>query len=121
MTSPIERLVNTLLDDIVTKQVEPKPLPILQHGMWLLGGSMAEGMSGTQKKALLVKAIELIAHGPDGIAGTTDDILPPIVVSGLKALIESQMLEAVIDLAHVAVNKSSCLKGVLGKCPCTKP
>lgn len=110
----VNDLVTHLVDSLVMKRVEPKPLAILQHGMTAL--LIHEELTGAQKKALLVSALERIAHGPDGIPGTSDDILPPLVVHGLKVLIESEMIGDLIDLAHTAIKKSSWIK----KCACCK-
>jgi hypothetical protein len=108
----VEHLVDALVGGLFTRQIEQKPLAILQHGMAALDGSR---LGGAQKKALLICALERLAYGPDGLPGTSDDILPPVVVAGLRALVDSGVLEGVIDLAHKAVRSSSWSAF---RCPC---
>ena len=47
--------------------------------------------------------MKMIALGPDRVAGTTDDVISPFITSGLVVLIESELLEDVIELAHSTI------------------
>lgn len=60
-------------------------------------------MNGKDKKTLVIEIAKTICSGKDGIFGTEDDLFPPIVIHGLKALLNSGLIDDVIDLAHSAV------------------
>ena len=98
------QLANTLVSALADKTLEPKPVAIVQQGMAIL--ATASDLTGKEKKRLLVTAMKMIAAGPDGVPGTDDDVIPPIVTAGLGALIESEVLEDVIELAHDALTRT---------------
>ena len=93
-------IARALVKGLTDQTLEPKPVALLQQGVALLATS--RGLTGPEKKALLVTAIKMVAAGPDGLPGTADDLIPPFVTAGLGALIESELLEDVADLAHAA-------------------
>ena len=70
-------------------------------------------LTGAQKKALVLDAFARIAAGPDGIPGTADDLLPPAVVAGMRAMLESDLAARTIDalcdatVGRLAVNVAS--------------
>lgn len=96
----VANLARSITIALAERAVEPKPVAVVQQGVAML--STSKGLSGSEKKQLLVAAIQTIARGPDGISGTADDVIPPFVLAGLVALIESELLGDVIDLAHSA-------------------
>jgi hypothetical protein len=108
----LSALTQSIVKGLTERTLEPKPVAILQQGMSFL--SQSKELSGQEKKQLLVTAIKMIARGPDGIPGTADDVIPHFVTVGLTALIESEMLEDVIELAHGAFKRAhwmpKCLK-----------
>ena len=108
------RLARFLVGELTTSFLAPEPIAIVQRGVALLKG--VGGLSGPEKKTLLIDAIKMIAKGADGVPGTHDDAIPEIVVDGLRVLIESQMLDTVIEFAYRAYAKTSCLPKCLNKC-----
>jgi hypothetical protein len=72
------------------------PFTIITKSMEIL--EKVRGMSGKEKKAYIVNAIEAIARGDDGIFGTTDDLIPERVVLTLKTMIEQDMIGNAVQL-----------------------
>lgn len=70
-------------------------------------------LSGRDKKARVIEALQVIAAGKDGISGTKDDLIPVRVMQGLKSFIEDEdLLKDAIDLiiaatkGHLDMNKA---------------
>lgn len=97
------QLAKHIRDGIFLAHTASKPLDIVQYGVTML--VKVTQLNGQQKKALLIAAIELLAKGPDGVPGTPDDVIliSPAVVAGLKALVESELLSDLVDMACSAV------------------
>jgi hypothetical protein len=55
-------------------------------------------MSGKEKRMVVVNIMAEIAKGADGVAGTSDDLLPHKVVLAIKAMIEHDVLNSTIDI-----------------------
>jgi hypothetical protein len=72
------------------------PMKLIAKGMEML--ETFPNMKGEEKKALLVKVIEKIAAGADGIAGTEDDIIPQSVVEALKTILEKDLIGDIIQV-----------------------
>ena len=72
------------------------PMKLIAKGMEML--ETFPNMKGEEKKALLVKVIEKIAAGADGIAGTDDDIIPVAVVDALKTMLEKDLVGDIIQV-----------------------
>ena len=72
------------------------PMKLIAKGMEML--ETFPNMKGEEKKALLVKVIEKIAAGADGIAGTDDDIIPQAVVESLKVMLEKDLVGDIIQV-----------------------
>lgn len=66
-----------------------KTMELLEH---------VKGMSGSDKKKYIVTAIEEVAKGDDGIAGTADDLIPLSTVNKLKLMVEQDLIGDTIDL-----------------------
>lgn len=75
------------VDDAVT---------LVAHGMQLM--DRYETMSGSDKAHNLLLILEEIAKGPDGEWGTDDDLLSPMVWNGVKTLIETGILQAIVKV-----------------------
>jgi hypothetical protein len=71
-------------------------ITLVAHGMQLM--DRIESMSGAEKSRNLRIILEDIAKGPDGEWGTEDDLLSPIVWSGVKTLIDGGVLQAVMNV-----------------------
>lgn len=55
-------------------------------------------LSGAEKQALVIDILSTIAKGADGIEGTSDDIIPPVVINGIRALLEHDLVASTIDI-----------------------
>ena len=58
-------LAQALMKGLVDQTLDPKPVALLQQGVHLLGTT--KGLSGAEKKQLLLTAVKMIAAGPDGM------------------------------------------------------
>lgn len=93
----VEKLAVALKEAIVNKEFENKsPIFVISKGMEVL--NRVPELTGGTKKRILVSAIERIAHGRDGIAGTDDDLLPVEYVQMLKVIIENNIVDGIIDI-----------------------
>jgi hypothetical protein len=72
------------------------PMNIVGVGMELMNKYPA--LSGSEKKALLIKAFTSFASGKDGILGTADDNLPKPVVDTITTLVQGNMIGDIISL-----------------------
>lgn len=72
------------------------PTQLIAKGMEIM--ETFPNMNGSQKKQLLVKVVEKVAAGADGIAGTEDDIIPKSVVDALKTLLEKNLVEDIVQV-----------------------
>ena len=65
--------------------------------------------SREEKNRIIIATIEDIVAGKDGILYTDDDLLPPHIIDGLRALINSNILLSTVDfICEVTHVKSSC-------------
>lgn len=111
------QLAKHIADGIILGHTSTKPLDIVQYGVAML--SKVRRLDGQQKKALLIAAIERVARGPDNVYGTADDLIPPVVLAGLKALIESELLSDLVDMACSAVKwKATWWRKRCARLPC---
>jgi hypothetical protein len=93
----VEKLAVALKEAIVNKEFENKsPIFVVSKGMEIL--NRVPELTGGTKKRILITAIERIAHGRDGVAGTEDDLLPVEYVQMLKVIIENNIVEGLIDI-----------------------
>jgi hypothetical protein len=72
------------------------PMKLIAKGMEIM--ESFPNMDGTKKKEMLIKVVEKIAAGADGVAGTDDDIIPVAVVGGLKAILEKDLVGDIIQV-----------------------
>lgn len=56
------------------------------------------GLSGEEKEQMVMSILTDLAKGKDGISGTKDDLLPPIVIAGLQAMSENNLITSTIEL-----------------------
>lgn len=93
----VEEVAGKMEGDIKHGKVHiVSPSAIVQYGMGLMNGY--DYLKGSDKKAVLLEVIRRVAVGADGVAGTADDIIPPIAVRGLTVLLEQNLVGDVIDL-----------------------
>lgn len=93
----VEKLAVALKEAIVNKELENKsPIFVISKGMEVL--NRVPELTGSTKKLILISAIELIAHGRDGIPSTDDDLLPVEYVQMLKVIIDNNIVDGIIDI-----------------------
>lgn len=94
-----------MIDDVVKnmrklfeskKEMLTNPLNVVAMGMELM--NKYKGLSGMDKKTILVEALTAIANGADGIANTDDDVIPKPVMDTIKTLIDGQLVSHMINL-----------------------
>lgn len=59
-------------------------------------------LSKQEKKRLVIQLFEDVASGKDGILGTSDDLIPPYAVNGMRVMIESELLDKTIEVIYEA-------------------
>jgi hypothetical protein len=92
----VQKLSIALQESILKKEVDTSSTTnIIVKGMELM--ETFPNMKGDQKKSTLIKVVELVAAGKDGIIGTADDIIPAAAVESLKVLLEKDLLGSVIQ------------------------
>jgi hypothetical protein len=97
--------MNTIVTDVITnlrklidskKDMLKNPLSVVALGMQVMNGY--NGLSGDEKKLILVKALTTIANGADGVAGTNDDVLPKPIMDTITKLLNGTMIHDMINL-----------------------
>lgn len=69
------------------------PMAIVAKGMELIDKAAAGG----NKKELLLKILERVIAGKDGVLGTDDDLLPAKTVQDIQTLLKSNVLESMVE------------------------
>jgi hypothetical protein len=92
---------------------EAKPIDIIKSGVNVLNGKPS--IEKHFKKEILKSVIERIAQGKDGIAGTEDDRLSPQTVDILMTLVNSEVVDYVID-GIVAQVKRADFRTLFNRC-----
>jgi len=72
------------------------PMNIVGVGMQLM--NKYPTLSGTEKKALLIKGLTSLASGKDGILGTADDVIPKPIIDTITTLVQGNLINDVIGL-----------------------
>jgi hypothetical protein len=93
----LQSLITSLQDAIEQKTVNANSaMAIIGKGMELMG--YFKDVSGPEKKKYLIKAIEIVAKGKDGVFGTDDDLIPESTAKTLTMLLEQNLVEDTIQL-----------------------
>jgi hypothetical protein len=94
----------------IRKAIESKSLnaasamTIIHKGMELLNAF--PGVSGAEKKRILVSVLEQVSAGSDGILGTADDLLPEATLKSIKVMLEGDLVGDIVD-TFVAITKGA--------------
>jgi hypothetical protein len=97
----VAKLALALQESIMNKEFEGKsPVVIITKGMEILED--IPELMGTTKKEILIKAIERIANGKDGISGTEDDLITQEQMNILKIMIDNNIVEGLINVIYDA-------------------
>lgn len=109
-----------MLDSIITNKVtiilleaisdnqlsNVSAMNIIAKGMEIM--ETFPNLSSSEKKTLLVKVIQKVAAGADGILGTDDDLLPKECMEMLKVILDNNLTDGIIsiiaDTAHGKFN-----------------
>lgn len=54
-------------------------------------------LSGPEKSALVIKVLEEICKGQDGVVGTSDDLIPKNIMEMLKSILSLGIVQNIID------------------------
>jgi hypothetical protein len=102
----------------IRKAIEAKSLDaasamsIVRKGMELLNAYPQ--LRGAEKKAVLIRVLEQVSAGNDGVLGTDDDLLPPATLKAMKALLEGDLIGDIVD-TFVAFTKGGVAAVDTGK------
>ena len=69
-------------------------ITLVAHGLQMM--DRFPHLSVDERMTLLLRVLEDIAKGPDGLWGTDDDLLSPMVWNGVRVLIEGGLLQATV-------------------------
>lgn len=79
------------------KELDPaSAMSIVTKGMELL--NKYKDLKGTDKKTLLVKVLQDISAGNDGIIGTADDLLPQSTVEAIKKILDGDLISDIVNV-----------------------
>ena len=99
----MEPIVYEVFDAVsVVINKDAKPVDIIKTGIDVL---QSKPIDKQLKKTIIKAVINKIAHGKDGIAGTEDDRLSAHTVMVLVMLLESEMIDVVIDGIVATIKK----------------
>jgi hypothetical protein len=104
MEPVIKEVFNVMLSKC-TK--EAKPIDIIKSGVEAL---QTKQINKSFKREIVKAVIEKIAAGNDGIHGTADDRLSPETLQVLIVLLESDVINTVIDGIVVQIKKINVKK-----------
>jgi hypothetical protein len=104
----MEPLISNVFQTVLSACTkEAKPIDIIKSGVDVLNGKPIEKHF---KKEILKAVIERIAAGNDGIHGTADDRLSKETMAILLVLLESNLIDTVIDGIVVQIKKVNIKK-----------
>lgn len=93
----LQSLITSLQDLLENKQVNVNSaMCIIAKGMELMDNF--KDVSGSEKKKYLIKTIEIVAKGKDGVFGTADDLIPESTAKTLTLFLEQNLIEDTVQL-----------------------
>jgi hypothetical protein len=96
----LQTFITTIRDAIKNKSVDTSSaMKLIVISMEIIESF---DVNNNDKKEYVIIAIQEIAKGDDMIMGTSDDIISPEVVQSLTAMINSNLLDEVIDIVCLA-------------------
>jgi len=93
MLAASEDLAKQLVECALKKNLSA--MEILQKGMELV--SYIVKLSVPQRKECVIAALEQLAKGADGIAGTADDLIPEDTLKMLEIMVQHNIIGDIID------------------------
>lgn len=100
--SEVDQLVFELQDFLSNNPSEVNPTMIIAKAMELV--ERVKGLSGPEKKDLVLKVIFIVAKGKDGVEGTDDDIISKDVMDNVRILVDKNLVSDVVDVIVSAAN-----------------
>jgi hypothetical protein len=106
----IEKMVGDIMRDIEDKSVSIGSAMDLVARAIKLAESLPS-LNGDGKRAVVIAALERISAGVDGVSGTSDDLLAPEVMNGIRVILREGLITQTIDiLVRLAKRgKAGCL------------
>lgn len=101
------------LRDAIAKRADLvcNPMNIVGVGMELM--NKYPTLTGSEKRALLIKCLHNLAAGKDGVLGTADDAIPKPIVDAITKLVDGNLINDIISLvADVAKGRFDTKKAV---------
>ena len=96
----LQTFITTIRDAIKNKSVDTSSaMKLIVISMEIIESF---DVNNNDKKEYVIIAIQEIAKGDDMIMGTSDDIISPEVFQSLTAMINSNLLDEVIDIVCLA-------------------
>lgn len=120
MTTPVDPHVTSVTEMLLDRLKSAPALAVSVAKLVETAAALVRDLPGVpweSKRALLIKAMETVAAGGDGVLGTTDDLISPEVMGKLRLVLENRILDEVLDLVVVFRASGawsgllSCLKG----------
>ena len=71
------------------------PMDLISSGMELVRDISA--INGADRKRCVIHALEIVARGKDGVAGTADDLIAPENLKMLSVMLEHNIVEHVVE------------------------
>jgi hypothetical protein len=85
-------------------------IELIKVGMELVS-NLAQ-LDGLERKKILIAALEIIAKGKDGIAGTDDDMISPETLDMLEILLKRDLVGNLVEMLIDAYKGRLDIKGV---------
>jgi hypothetical protein len=102
-TKAVQDITQTIMFFVLSKSVDTSSaMALIAKGMEIV--ERYPGLSSVQKKECLIAAIQTVAVGADGIAGTDDDLIPKRTVDALNLMLRENLVEQTVD-AFIAISK----------------
>jgi hypothetical protein len=98
---PNQRTIELEISLDIRKALETQQLSsmsamaIVRKGIELLDHYTS--LKGNEKKQMLIRVLEHISAGNDGILGTDDDILPQGTVKAIRAILDQSLIEDIVE------------------------
>jgi hypothetical protein len=113
MNVALEQVTTSLISKLrVNPSMLNSAVTIVKVGVEIVQGLPNAG-SAEERKLLLIRALEKVAAGADGVQGTSDDLIPATIMNHLKVLLETKMAMDMIGVLQVVD-----FKAINAKCKC---
>lgn len=94
--SETDKIVFELQDYLLNNPSNLTPSVLIAKAMELV--ERIKGLSGSEKKDMVLIIISIVAKGKDGVEGTDDDIIPKDIMDKIHVLIEKDLVGDIVDV-----------------------